>query len=60
VNFLDFSELAIWNRNYHNTILEGSKLWLKAFQTLDRPLEQQIDYSTMTDMSVEKHLQSQR
>jgi hypothetical protein len=58
LNFLDFSELAIWNRNYHNTILEGSKLWLRALKVLSKPLEQQIDYSTLTDMSVEKHLQS--
>jgi hypothetical protein len=44
VGFLDFSELTMWNRNYHDSILVGSKLWTKAFRTLGDDLDSQMYY----------------
>jgi hypothetical protein len=46
INFLDLSELAIWNRNYHKSILNGSKLWSKSLRNLDKEAEQQIEVRT--------------
>jgi hypothetical protein len=41
---LDFSELSMWNRNYHNTVLNGSKLWSKGFSALSNELDAQMYY----------------
>jgi hypothetical protein len=44
VGFLNFSELTMWNRNFHDSILLGSKLWIKGFRALSNELDQQMYY----------------
>jgi hypothetical protein len=52
VSFLDFSEFALWNRNYHDSILNGSKLWSKAFQFLNETDDKQIDYLNLQTVKI--------